>query len=113
MPGVLELVARTTLREDESGDGYVLRCPREFEAQVSDYARAFAVLVDFGALQYPVKVIGADPTLPYSYLPSLQPGDLVDVDYDFLPETTHFLQLEKPEECVTELRRFLSSIGFD
>ena len=29
------------------------------------------------------------------------------VDYDFLPETTHFLQLERPEECVAEVREFL------
>ena len=113
VPGVWELLARTTLREDESGGGYILRCPREYEAQVSDYARAFAALVDFDAIGCPIKVIGADPTLPFSYLPSFQPGELVDVDYDFLPETTHFLQLEKPEECVAELRRFLRSIGFE
>ncbi len=108
MPGVPELLARTTLREDR--EGYVLRCPRDYEAKIVDYARTFAVLVDFADLRCPAKVIGADPTLPYSYLPSLDLSDILEVEYDFLPETTHFLQLEKPEECAEELREFLRSI---
>ena len=107
VPGVCELVARTTLRECESGEGYVLRCPREYEAQIVDYARAFAVLVDFEALRCPIKVLGADPTLPYSYLPTLDLSHMLTVDYDFLPEATHLLQLEQPEECVVELREFI------
>ena len=41
VPGVFDLVARTTLRESTTGDGYELRCPREYEAQIVDYARAF------------------------------------------------------------------------
>ena len=111
VPGVHELLARTTLREDEAGHGYTLRCPREYEAQIVDYARAFAVLVDFAALRCPLKVIGADPTLPFSYLPSLDLSDIDEVEYDFLPETTHFLPLEKPEECAVEVRNFLGSIS--
>ena len=109
VPGVPELLARTTLRED--GEGYVLRCPRDYEAKIVDYARTFAVLVDFADLRCPAKVIGSDPTLPYSYLPSLDLSDILEVEYDFLPETTHFLQLEKPEECAEELREFLQSVG--
>ncbi len=112
VPGVHELLARTTLREDKEGRGYTLRCPREYEAQIVDYARAFAVLVDFGALRCPIKVIGADPTLPFSYLPSLDLSDIDEVEYDFLPETTHFLPLEKPDECAAEVRDFLDSISF-
>ena len=78
-----------------------------------DYARAFAVLVDFAALRCPLKVIGADPTLPFSYLPSLDLSDIDEVEYDFLPETTHFLPLEKPEECAVEVRNFLDSISLE
>ena len=109
VPGVCDLVARTTLRKCASGEGYELRCPREYEAQIVDYARAFAVLVDFETLRCPVKVIGADPTLPYSYLPTLDLSHILTVDYDFLPESTHLLQLEQPEECVAELRDFIQS----
>ena len=110
VPGVPELFARTTLRERADGDGYELCCPREYEAQIIQYAGAFAVLVDFGSLASPTKVIGADPTLPYSYLPTFDPSEAFAVGYDFLPDATHFLQLEQPEECVRLLREFLDPI---
>ena len=111
VPGVVDLMARTTLREIEDGSGYELRCPREHESQIVAHARIFAVLVDFAALQCPIKVIGSDPTLPYSYLPTLDLSEMATVDYDFLPETTHFLQLQQPVECVKTMRSFLEPMG--
>ena len=111
MPGVIDLMATTTLREAEDGSGFELRCPREHEAQIIAHARLFAVLVDFSALQCPTKVIGADPTLPYSYLPTLDLSDMLTVDYDFLPDATHFLQLEQPAKCVEAMRGFLAPAG--
>lgn len=110
VPGVCELVARTTLRPRADGNGYELRCPKEYEAQIIDYAAVFALLVDFHALHCPTKVIGADPTLPYSFLPTFDCSDIAKVDYDFLPEATHLLQLEKPRECVAEMREFLGLV---
>ena len=112
VPGVFDLLAETTLRERGDEQGYELRCPREYEARIIEYASAFAVSVDFGKLLCPTKVIGADPTLPYSYLPTLDLSDILEVDYDFLPDTTHFLQLEKPEECVATMRDFLNQQDF-
>lgn len=109
VPGVFELVARTTLRRSTNRPGFELRCPREYEAQIVDYAATFAVLVDFPKFRCPLKVIGADPTLPFSYLPTLDLSDIVTVDYDFLPETTHLLLLEQPAECVEAMREFLES----
>ncbi len=113
VPGTFELAARTTLRERTQRDGYELRCPRDYEAQIVDYASAFAVLVDFDAFRCPIKVIGADPTLPYSYLPTFDLSHVLTVDYDFLPETTHFLQLEQPETCAESVRDFLAQIAAD
>ncbi|MYB89272.1 MAG: alpha/beta hydrolase [Proteobacteria bacterium] len=106
VPGVRELMARTTLREVPDGLGYELRCPREYEAQITDYVRSFSPLVDFETLPCPTKVIGADPTLPYAYLPTFDLSDVLTVDYDFIPETTHLLQLEKPADCVSAVREF-------
>lgn len=106
-PGVHELMALTTLRESESGDGYELRCPREYEAQLMEYGRSFFPLLDLDLIACPKKIIGADPTLPHSYLPTLDQRSAYEVDYDFIPETTHLLQLEKPEECVAVTREFL------
>lgn len=108
--GTHELMAETTLRKRAEGEGYELRCPPEYEAQIIDYARVFCLAVDFEDLQCPIKVIGADPTLPFSYLPTLDLSDVAIVNYDFLPDATHFLQLEKPAECVAILKEFLATL---
>ena len=111
VPGVRPLMARTTLRRSADGQAYELRCPREYEAQITDYVRSFSPLLDLAVLPCPTKVIGADPTLPYAYLPTFDLGHVQTVDYDFLPEATHLLQLEKPAECVAMLREFLEHHG--
>ena len=72
-----------------------------------DYARSFFPLIDLDMLSCPTKIVGADPTLPYSYLPTFDFSSVNNVDYDFIPETTHLLQLEKPEECAQAVREFL------
>lgn len=107
VPGVPDLVARTTLRRSDDGEHYVLRCPRDFEARMVDFAGSFAVLVDFDSVECPTKVIGADPVLPYSYLPTLDFRDVVTVDYDFLPDATHLLPLERPHELAAVVREYI------
>lgn len=111
-PGVCDLFARTTLRESRSGNGFELCCPPEYEARMHEYAGTYAALADLDMLLSPTKVIGADPTLPYSYLPTLDFGEVDTVDYDFLPDTSHFLQLEQPENCVKTMLEFLETIDF-
>ncbi len=113
VPGVFDLMAKTTLRKSSSRDDYELRCPREYEARIAEYGEIFSVMVDLEDLVSPTKVLGADPTIPFSYLPSLDLRDIVTVDYDFLPETSHFLQLEEPEACASAVREFLSTIHGD
>ena len=36
---------------------------------------------------------------------------LAAMNYDFVPDTTHFLQLEKPEACAAVAIDFLESVG--
>ena len=110
-PEVLELMARTILRRDGTEGGYTLRCPRDYEAQIIDYASSYSVLVDFTKLASPTKVLGADPLVPYSYLPTLDLSDMLSVDYDFLPDATHFLPLEQPEACARIVKDFVGSIS--
>lgn len=88
-----------------------MRCPPEYEAQITEYVRGFSVLADLDALSCPTKVIGAEPMLPTAYLPTFSLSHILTVDYDFLPETTHLLQLEKPAECVKLVREFLRGIN--
>ena len=111
LPGVRQLMARTTLRQTDGELSYELRCPREYEAQITDYLRSFAPLLDLAGLSSPTKVIGADPMLPFTYLPSFDLSTIEAVDYDFVVDGTHLLQLEQPMECVTMLRDFLHQIG--
>ena len=110
MPGVHDLYARTTLRKCIDGAGFELCCPPDYQAQMAEYAGIYAVLVDFQSLKCPTKVIGADPTLPFSYLPSLDLSDVATVDYDFLPGATHLLQLEKPQECIQHMLEFIRPV---
>ncbi len=111
--GTFELAAQATLRDCATDAGFELRCPPEYEAQIVDYASPYAVLVDFAKFHCPIKVVGADPTLPYSYLPTLDLSDMLSVDYDFLPDATHFLALERPEECAAAVREFIAAEAAD
>ena len=111
VPGVMELVARTTLREAETGEGYVLRCPREYEARIWDHAPRPAASVDFGSLQCPTMIFCADPALDPDR-PAFDFRDATGVDHQIMRGTTHFLQLEEPEECASAMLRFLGQHGF-
>ena len=59
-----------------------------------------------------MKAIGADPTVPGTYMPSMDIRELGLVDYDFVPETSHLLQLEEPGMCAELTIEFLSGHGF-
>ena len=106
-PETTRLLARSTVRRRGNGDGYELRCPREYEAQVFEYFFVWSMTVDFAAVPCPVKVLGSDPTVRNSFMPSMDLAELVAFDYDFVPETSHFLPLEEPGECAARTFDFL------
>ena len=111
IPGAAELMAEATLRPYAApGPGYELCCPKEYEAQVYEYLFGWAMRVDLRKISCPVKAIGADPTEPYSFIPSMDLRELIEIDFDFLPETTHFLQMEKPGECAMLTLNFVESL---
>ncbi len=110
-PGVHDLLARTTLRPANDGSGYALRCPREYEARIAAQGYQFAASVDTDAISCPVKVIGSDPLAPHSFLPTVAMNEILAFDYDFVPETTHFLQLEEPELCLEAMLEFIGEDG--
>ena len=111
LPGVADLIARTVLRRVSDGETeYELRCPSAYEAQILDQYYEATTSVDVGRLSCPTKVIGADPAVPFSFLPSVDLGDLEALDYDFIPETIHFLQLEQPQACLVQMLDFLGNV---
>ena len=111
VPGVRRLMARTTLRRAKDGDGYVLRCPRDHEARIYRYGGQYAALIDFGALACPTLVIGADPSIPFTYFPTTELHHIPAVDYAHVPGGTHLLQLEQPEACAEATLEYLKANG--
>jgi pimeloyl-ACP methyl ester carboxylesterase len=111
VPGVHELMARSVLRKDPAGDGYVLVCAPENEATI--YRQALELNLWPKASQFggPVKLIGADPNLkggpptgPANQALGIEGG----YDYSFVEGTGHLLQIEKPDECVRLTLEFLA-----
>ena len=99
-PETLSLLADTTLRP-AAGGGYELRCPPEHEAQLFEWYFGFSMQTPeiLESIDIPVKAIGADPTVRFSFLPGMDLSTLAVLDYDFIPNMTHFLQLEAPDKC--------------
>ena len=110
VPGARELLASAILKYSPEEGLYRLRCPKAYEARIVQFIRAFAGEVDFSSLPWPTKVIGSDPLTPYSYLPTVDLSDMLLIDFDFLPETTHLLQMEQPEECAAMVRGFFEKM---
>ena len=110
-PESIDLLARTTLRRAAGGTGYELCCPREYEAQINEYFFVWAMTADFDSVSCPVKAIGADPTVRNSFMPSMNLKELGLLNYDFLPETSHLLQIEQPEQCAALALEFLGEQG--
>ena len=106
---IVQLMADTTLRLNPDGTAFELCCPREYEAQVYEYLFGWAMRVNLQRVSCPVKVVGADPTVPFTFMPSMDLSQLVDLDYDYLPDSTHFLQLEEPEKCAAFTVDFMES----
>ena len=106
VPGAVNLLARTTLRRDDAA--YVLCCPREYEAKIYQQGLRWATAVDIEKLPCPTKAVGSDPTVPHSFMPTVDLSELMVLDYDFVPETTHLLQLEAPGVCVHFMLEFLA-----
>ena len=102
---LLNVLARSLLRRSKDGM-YVLRCPREFEAKIFGQVCSWIASIDLQQTRCPIKAIGADPVFSDSFLPSFSLIDLIAVDYDFIPDTSHFLMLERPQECREEVRSF-------
>ena len=114
LPGVPELYAQATLRPAENGGGYELCCPREHEAQIFETFLDSSFELAMGSFPCPLKLVGGDPTGPDAFVPSIVLHDLArrcDLDYDYVPGASHFLQLEKPAECAALMLEFLERHG--
>jgi pimeloyl-ACP methyl ester carboxylesterase len=112
--GAHALMARSVLRRNRAGDGYVLVCDPENEAGIYAAAMTMNLWPRASDFRGPVKLIGADPDLkggPPTGRANQALGTENGYDYGFVPGTGHMLQIEKPEDCARLAMAFLQDCG--
>jgi len=110
--GVHDLMARAVLRRDPARGDWLLRCAPALEASIYEAALTLDLWPDAARYGGPVKLISADPDLPYGPPTGLANRALgAERGYDFVAirGTGHLLQIEKPAECVHAMVEFLAS----
>lgn len=108
-PGTHLDMARAVLRE-EAGS-FVLACPPALEAHIYRTNDEPGLWEGLGRLPCPALIVGADTTLPEADSPARlckAAAEEFGLGYVAIPGTTHFLQIERPEECRAAVERFLS-----
>jgi pimeloyl-ACP methyl ester carboxylesterase len=114
--GAHELMARSILRNNPAGEGYVLVCDPANEAALYAEAMTLNLWPKAAALGGPVKLIGADPNLgggPATARANQALGTENGYDYSFVPGTGHMLQVEKPDACAEVTLAFLQECGLE
>jgi pimeloyl-ACP methyl ester carboxylesterase len=103
------LFAQSTLRPLPTGE-WGLRCPRDLEAFIFDTNDDPTLWGKLTRLKMPVILIGADPDLEDAGAPSQISRAVhqdTGIDYVIIRDTTHFLQVERPDACRDALTAFL------
>ncbi|MGH7931537.1 MAG: alpha/beta fold hydrolase [Candidatus Binataceae bacterium] len=111
-PGAHELMARATLRRDPEAGDWILACPREYEAHVFRSNRDTSAWTNLAHMPVAVKLICADPQVgdtPSKIGKAI--SEEMPVEYEAIPHSTHFLQIEQPTECIGLMEAFLVKHG--
>jgi pimeloyl-ACP methyl ester carboxylesterase len=111
-PDAYELMARATLRYNDPAQQWILACPREYEAHIFRSNRETSTWRRLRDMPVPIKLICADPA--DGGPPALIGRALADeasLEYEAIPGTSHFLQIERPQECIRVMEAFLVKHG--
>lgn len=114
VPEAYELMARATLRRDTARGDWVLACPRELEAHTFSTNVDPTIWPRMANFPVPVKLICGDPEIEESDPPALIGNAMaaeLPIEYEAIPDTTHFLQIERPYECIRAMESFLAKHG--
>jgi pimeloyl-ACP methyl ester carboxylesterase len=114
IPGAHALMARSVLRQDPEGGGWVLACPRELEASIYLQAMTLHLWPPADALGGPVKLIAADPDAPGAPAPAFANRALAEelgYPYEAIAGSGHLLQIQAPEPCRRSMLAFLDGLG--
>lgn len=111
--GAHQLFAESTLKNDGAG-GWVLRNPRDLEAHVYETNVDPTIWPRVREVACPMILIGGDPAHPFATPPAPSCKAIHDeygVDYVMIPNTTHFLQIERPDACRRALKDFVARLA--
>lgn len=114
-PESCHLMARATLRRDDHAGDWVLACPRDLEAHIFETNRDPNLWRRIRNIPVPFKLIGGDPDHEFRQAPAELSRALhneIGCEYEAIPHTTHFLQLERPDECIRAMESFLREQRF-
>ncbi|MYB89176.1 MAG: alpha/beta hydrolase [Proteobacteria bacterium] len=109
--GVAELNARSVLRFDPESGAWLLCCPGPVEAGLYVEVAGLSIWRKPAPPARPLLIVGSDP----------EPEDAAKtaaccklfcktfgIDYAVVPDTSHLLQLEEPEQCFALFSNFLA-----
>jgi pimeloyl-ACP methyl ester carboxylesterase len=108
-------MARATLRRGDASDTWVLACPRELEAGVFEATADPTIWPRMANLPVPLELICADPDAEDAGPPALIGRAIateLPIEYESIPDTSHFLQIERPHECILATEAFLTRHRF-
>ena len=105
------LMARSITREDPDSGDYVLSCPREGESRVYRTNAGLDLCPRLGELSGPLAFISSDPDAPGALAPG-KVGRAMNEDHGIewtpIGNTSHLLQIERPDACHAALEAFLA-----
>ena len=114
VPDAYELMARATLRHDRATGDWILACPREYEAHIFSGGSNTDLWTQMAHCPVPVKLVCGDPNLDEVMPPALigrAMAEELGLPYEAIPGTSHFLQIERPAECMRAVESFLAPLG--
>jgi pimeloyl-ACP methyl ester carboxylesterase len=91
---------------------WVLACPREYEAHIFRSNRETSTWQRLRHMPVPIKLICADPAdgSPPALIGRALAKEAA-LEYESIHGTSHFLQIERPQECIRAMEAFLVKHG--
>ncbi|MEE3280930.1 MAG: alpha/beta hydrolase [Pseudomonadota bacterium] len=110
--GSHKLMAVATLVQNSTG--CELACPGTYESQIYDGNAKLNIWAQLAGLKGPVRFLGADPKIEGAWPPAFVNQAIhteLGLPYSCITETTHMMQIERPQAVADELACFIHDTG--
>ncbi len=111
LPQAYQDMAQAVMRPDTDGQGWRLSCAPDREGHVFATNDDAALFEHVGRVSIPLQLVACDPAVEgvqVSGEACRWMAENYGLRYVSVPDTTHFLQVEKPDVCAQVLRDFVS-----